>query len=131
VAIGLWGLGVIFTVSDRKEFTFADMNHTVNANWANHSRIGMKDQTEYLRPGLQKLTFTMTFDANRGVKPRKMLDKLERFTERGDAYIFVVGGKRVGRHKWRITDLSEAWEVVYNRGELARAKVNVTMQEYV
>ena len=37
----------------------------------------------------------------------------------------------MGKHKWRITDISEEWETIYNRGELARAKVSVTMQEYL
>ena len=71
-----------------------------------HSRMGLKDQTEYLRPNLQKLTFTITLDCNYGVRPRAILDMLARHAERGDVYAFVVGGKRVGRYRWRITDLS-------------------------
>ncbi len=131
MAIGNWGTDVVFSVSDQRVLTFSDMNHTVGSSWAMHSRMGLKDQTEYLRPNLQKLTFTITLDCNYGVRPRATLDMLARHAERGDVYAFVVGGKRVGRYRWRITDLSEAWEVVYNRGELARAKVNVTMEEYI
>ena len=86
---------------------------------------------EYLRPTLQKLTFTMELNASFGVRPRAVLDMLERHTEQGHVFPFVVGGRRVGRYRWRITDLSEAWETIYNRGELYRAKVNVTMEEYV
>lgn len=65
-----------------------------------------------------------------GVNPRTVLDKLAKHAEKGTVNTLVIGGKRVGT-RWRITDLSEEWEVIYNRGELAKAKVNVTMQEYI
>ena len=131
MAIGNWGKNITFSVSDSKVLTFRDMNHTVGSSWANHSRIGLKDQVEYLRPTLQKLTFTMTLDATYGVKPRDTLELLAGCAERGDVDIFVIGGRRVGKNKWRITNLSETWEIMYNKGELARAKVDVTMEEYL
>lgn len=131
MAIGNWGPDVVFSVSDRRVLTFKDMNRTVGSAWATHSRIGLKDQVEYLRPTLQKLTFTITLDASYGVRPREVLEMLERHTEQGHVFPFVVGGRRVGRYPWRITDQSEAWETIYNKGELYQAKVNVTMEEYV
>ncbi len=131
MAVGNWGTDIIFSVSDRKVQTFKSMTRTVGSQWATHSRIGRKDQVEYLRPALQKITFTMELDAWYGVKPRAVLDKLAACTERGTVNTLVIGGRRVGNYRWRITDLSEEWETIYNRGELARAKVNVTMQEYL
>jgi len=131
MAIGSWGKKIVFSVSDRKVLTFQDMTRTVSADWAAHSRIGLKDQVEYLRPALQKMTFTMELNAALGVRPRAMLDALAKCTEKGLVYPMVIGGRRVGRHKWRITNLSEAWETVLNRGELIRARVSVTMEEYV
>lgn len=111
--------------------TFKDMTRTVGSQWATHSRIGRKDQAEYLRPTLQKITFTMELNALYGVNPRTMLNKLANLAERGTVNTLVIGGKRVGSYRWRITDISEEWETIYNGGELARAKVNVTMQEYL
>lgn len=131
MAIGCWGTALIFSTSDRRVLTFRDMNHTVGSEWATHSRIGLKNQVEYLRPTLQKLTFTMDLDATLGVRPRATLDMIASYTERGSVFPMVVGGKRIGRHRWRITGSSETWEVVMDRGELVRAKVNVTMEEYV
>lgn len=131
MAIGNWGTDIVFSVSDHRVLTFNDMNHSVSSSWATHSRIGLKDQVEYLRPNLQKLTFTITLDASFGVRPRSILEKLERHAEKGHIFPFVVGGKRIGSYRWRITDLSETWETVYNKGELYRAKVNVTMEEYI
>lgn len=131
MAIGCWGTALIFSTSDRRVLTFRDMNHTVGSEWATHSRIGLKNQVEYLRPTLQKLTFTMDLDATLGVRPRATLDMIASYTERGSVFPMVVGGKRIGSHRWRITGSSETWEVVMDRGELVRAKVNVTMEEYV
>ncbi len=131
MAIGSWGSKIVFTVSDRKVLTFRDMTRTISADWATHSRIGLKDQVEYLRPALQKLTFTMELNALLGVRPRAMLDKLAACAEKGLVYPMVVGGRRVGKNRWRITNLSEAWETVLDRGELIQAKVTVTMEEYV
>ena len=131
MAVGKWGKDIVFSVSDRKVQTFKDMTRTVGSQWATHSRIGRKDQAEYLRPTLQKITFTMELNALYGVNPRTMLNKLANLAERGTVNTLVIGGKRVGSYRWRITDISEEWETIYNGGELARAKVNVTMQEYL
>ena len=131
MAVGNWGKDIVFSVSDRKGQTFKDMTRTVGSQWATHSRIGRKDQAEYLRPTLQKITFTMELNALYGVNPRTMLNKLANLAERGTVNTLVIGGKRVGSYRWRITDISEEWETIYNGGELARAKVNVTMQEYL
>ena len=131
MAVGNWGKDIVFSVSDRKVQTFKDMTRTVGSQWATHSRISRKDQAEYLRPTLQKITFTMELNALYGVNPRTMLNKLANLAERGTVNTLVIGGKRVGSYRWRITDISEEWETIYNGGELARAKVNVTMQEYL
>ena len=122
---------MVFRVSDRQVFTFSGLNRTVGSEWATHSRIGQKDQVEYLRPVLQKMTFTITLDATLGVRPRATMDRLADYAERGTVRAMVIGGKRVGRNKWRITDISEAWDTILNKGELVRATLSVTMQEYL
>lgn len=131
MVIGAWGTDVVFTVSDKKVLTFNDLNRTVGSEWATHSRIGLKDQVEYLRPTLQKLTFTMTLNATLGVRPRATMEMISDHAEKGSVFPMAIGGKRVGKYKWRITNVSEAWETIYNGGELLQAKINVTMEEYV
>lgn len=131
MAIGNWGSDIVFRVSDRQILTFQNLTRTVGSEWASHSRIGLKDQVEYLRPALQKVTFSITLDATLGVRPRAMLELLADRAERGTVEAMVIGGKRVGRYRWRITDLSEAWDTILNKGELVRATVSVTMQEYL
>ena len=131
MAVGNWGLAIIFRVSEMQVQTFKNLTRSISSEWAMHSRIGLKDQAEFIRPGIQTVKFTMELDATQGVRPRAMLEKLAQFCEKGTILPLVIGGKRIGKHNWRITDLSEAWETVYRKGELARAKVDVTMQEYL
>lgn len=131
MAIGNWGTAIFFSVSERKVLTFQNMNRTVGASWATHSRIGKKDQVEYLRPNLQKLTFDVTLDYGYGVNPRTMIERMERAAELGEIHPFIVGGKPVGRLKWRLTNVGEAWETIYNNGALTKAKLSITMEEYL
>lgn len=131
MAIGCWGTGLVFSVSDDMVKTFMNLKRTTSSSWATHSRIGKKDEVEFLRPGLQKITFTMELNAMLGVRPRAMLEMLERSVEKGTVNTFVIGGKRVGSHRWRITGTSEEWDVLLNKGELVKASVSVTMEEYL
>ena len=130
MAIANWGTAIIFGVSEQKVLTFYNMSRTVGASWATHSRIGQKDQVEYLRPNLQKLTFEISLDFNYGVDPRAIIERMERAAELGEVHPFIVGGKPVGRLYWRLTSVGEAWEKIYNNGALTNAKLNITMEEY-
>lgn len=130
MAIANWGTAVIFSVSDLKVFTFQNLSRTVGASWATHSRIGKKDQVEYLRPNLQKLNFDITLDYSYGVNPRTIIERMERAAELGEVHPFIVGGKPVGRLYWRLTSVSEAWETIYNNGALTKAKLTIAMEEY-
>lgn len=130
MAIANWGTSVIFSVSDLSIFTFKNMNRTVGSDWATHSRIGEKDQVEYLRPKLQKLTFDIELDFQNGVNPREVIEAMEEAAEQGELHPFIIGGKPVGRLNWRITNVGEAWETIYNNGALTNAKLSITMEEY-
>ena len=131
MAIANWGTAIIFSVSEDLVFTFRNMNRTVGSAWATHSRIGLKDQVEYLRPNLQKVTFEIALDANYGVDPRAIIERLELAAELGEIHYFIVGGKPVGRLPWRLTSVSEAWEKIYNNGALTNAKLNISLEEYL
>ena len=131
MAVGNWGTAVIFGVSDQKVLTYKGMKRTVGSAWATHSRIGAKDQVEYLRPNLQKLTFEISLDFNYGVDPRAIIERMERAAELGEIHYFIVGGRPVGRLPWRLTSVSEAWETIYNNGALTNAKLTISMEEYL
>ncbi len=128
--VGSWGSTIVFSTSDYRILTFKDFSRTTSGEWATHSRIGGKDRVEFVKPGLQKVSFKIELNAMHGVKPRTVLDRLANAVERGEVNPLVIGGKRVGRYRWRITGTSETWDTVYYRGELVQASVTVTMEEY-
>lgn len=129
--IGSWGNALIFQTSDTRILTFNNFKRTVSSSWANHSRIGKKDRSEFVRADLQGVTFTMVFDATLGVRPRAMLDALASAVENGEVNTLVLGGKRVSGNRFKIKKTTEAWDVVLQQGQLVRAKVDVTMEEYL
>lgn len=129
--IGSWGSSIVFSTSDYRILTFKDFSRKVSGEWAAHGRIGAKDRSEFTKPALQEISFKIELKAIHGVNPRTVLDRLANAVEQGEVNPMVIGGKRVGRYRWAITNTSEAWETVYYRGELVSASVTVTMKEYL
>ena len=129
--IGHFGKQIVFSTSDKKVLTPSQFTQKVSGEWSSQKRIAKKARKEFNGAGLRKLTFKIVLDATLGVKPRKTMEKIEKAVENGTAERMVVGGKAIGKNKFVITDISEAWDVVYNGGELARATLSVTMEEYL
>jgi hypothetical protein len=50
--------------------------------------------------------------------------------ESGTAEYLVIGTRPVGRNPFRLTGSSETWDKVYSRGELAKATMTITLEEY-
>ena len=128
--VGKYG-DVIVETSDRRILAFIGFSQSVNGRWGSHAVIGRKEQAEFNGPGKRKVSFKMCLDAVLGVRPREMLECLEDIVENGKVDYLVIGGRAVGKNRFSVTSMSEAWDVVYSGGELARATVSVTMEEYV
>ena len=128
--IGTLGTDLVFTVSDNYVFTFAGMTRDVSGRWATHETPGVKPRAEFLGPGLQTVSLPITLSAGLGVKPRQMLERVEQMVETGDTEYLILGYRPVGKNRFRVTASSETWDVIYNQGELARAKLTITLEEY-
>jgi phage protein U len=128
--IGLLG-SLRFRVNDNKVFTFNNLKREVSASWNTMERIGQKPISEFSGPNLQTISLDITLDASLGVRPRQLLEILERMTESGQANELVIGRKMVGKNKWVITKCSQAWDVILRGGELYRANVSLSLQEYL
>lgn len=128
--VGLFG-GIRFRVSDSRVLTFRNFKKEISSDWNSMERIGQKPLLEFGGPKLQIISFEITLDASLGVPPRNMLSRLERMTEGGEAYDLVIGKKRIGSHPWVITKCSQAWNVILRKGEIYRATVTLSLQEYV
>lgn len=130
MAIGTLGRNVVFEVSDDRVFTFSELTREVTSRWTNHEPQGVKPKPEFLGAGLQTASLTITLSATLGVRPRNVLEAIENMVENGTAETLVIGNRPVGRNPFRLTGSSEAWNVIYNRGELARATLTISLEEY-
>ena len=130
MAIGTLGRNVVFEVSDDRVFTFSELTREVTSRWTNHEPQGVKPKPEFLGAGLQTASLTITLSATLGVRPRNVLEAIENMVENGTAETLVIGNRPVGSNPFRLTGSSEAWNTVYNRGELARATLTISLEEY-
>ena len=120
MAIGTLG-PIVFEVNDEVVLTFNGMTREVTGRWTEHEVMGEKPKPEFLGAGNQKIKLPITVSAGLGVKPRKMLELVERMVESGDAEYLIIKCRPVGRHPFRLTGSSETWGPMYNNGELAKA----------
>lgn len=114
-----------------KCLTFQDLHRNVSSRVTEHARILKKHKTEFGGPNLSEITFTMTLSAALGVDPRKMLNQLESCVRQGKIGYFIIGSKKIGKHKYIITNVSESWGHIIKNGKLVSASVDVTMKEYL
>lgn len=129
--IGSLGPDIIFSVSDSKVLTFSGFQRTVSGQWSKHTRIGAKSRQEFCGPELQSASMDITLDAMLGVKPRATLDAIAKMVEDGTAEPLVIGNAQVGKNPFVITQVSESWDVIMGGGELMRATLSLSLEEYV
>lgn len=128
--IGTLGKKIVFEVSDERVFTWSSMSREVAGRWASHTVMGVKPKSEFMGAENQSITIQITLSAALGVRPRAMLEQIEAMVEAGEAEYFIVGSKPVGKNPFRITASSETWDKVFNRGELYKATLSITLEEY-
>lgn len=131
MAIGHIGKKIVFETSDAKILNFKKMQRTVKGRWASHSRIGKKPKKQFLGPDADQITFTITLNAEHGVKPRKTVGNIEKMIRTGKPQTVVIGKKKVGSHKYVITEISENWDTILNKGEVVKITCDITLEEYL
>lgn len=129
--IGNLGKLIVFETSDKKILNFNDFTQDVSGRWSSHNRIMRKPLSEFNGPDLRSISFVIYLNAMLGVKPSKIIKNIENAVEKGLTYKLVIGGKKIGKYKWKITNMSEKWSVVFTRGELVQAALELTLEEYL
>lgn len=127
--VGIFG-DVIFSVGHLRTLTPSNFKGTTGANWAEHETIGGKSRSEYISPKNKEYTCDILLDADHGVNPRKMLNRLTQMTENGEVHYFIIGFAPLSQNKFRITDMSDSWDAVIKHGLLVQCKVSLTIKEY-
>lgn len=128
--IGTFGTSLIFEVSDSRVLTFKGMTREVSGRWTDHEVMGVKPKPEFLGPGNQTVTLPITLSAALGVRPRQLLELVAGMVERGQAEYLIIDCKPVSKNPFRLTGSSETWDKLYNGGELVRASLSITLEEY-
>lgn len=129
--IGNFGSRIVFEVSDQSVITFSAMTQKVTGKYSKHSAVGQKDRPEFTGPGNRGVSFKMLIDIDLGIRPREVMERIEEAVETGETNYLVIGGRPVGNNKFYISSVSETVDVVTNGGGIARATLNVTMEEYL
>lgn len=129
--IGHIGKNIVFETSDQRILNFSKMQRTVKGRWASHSRVGKKPQKQFLGPDADQLTFSITLNAEHGVRPRETVENIEKAIQTGEPQTVVIGQKKVGNNKYVITEMSESWETILNRGEVVKISCDLTLEEYL
>lgn len=128
--VGNFGSKIIFETSDRKILTFSEMTQKISGKYAKHSVIGQKDRPEFTGSDNRSVSFKMILDVMLGIRPQEIMERIEEAVENGETEYLVIGGRPVSRNKFYISSVSEAFDVVMSHGEIARATVNISMEEY-
>lgn len=130
ILIGYFG-DIIFETSDKRILNFSGFKRDTKSRWEKHNVIGKKPITEFLGPDLDTITFTVNLNGNFGVKPRQEMERWLEYARTGKAEILVIGNKGLGVDKWIVSSVSQAWDIVFNNGEVFSGKVDITLEEYL
>ena len=128
MTIGTLGRKIVFEVSDETALILQEMTRETSGRWAIHEAMGAKP--EFLGPGLQTVNLTIYLSAGLGVRPRSVLEAVEGMVEAGTAEYLVIGNRPVGKNPFRLTGSSETWSTIFSRGELVKAALSITLEEY-
>lgn len=130
MVIGTLGNKIVFQVSDETALVLQEMTREISGRWAIHETMGAKPKAEFLGPGLQSVTLPIYLSAGLGVRPRSVLEAVEDMVETGTAEYFIIGNRPVGKNPFRLTGSSETWSTIFSRGELVKAALSITLEEY-
>ena len=110
--------------------TLSNFKGKIEANWAEHEVLKGKAKPEFLNPKLREYTFDILLDSSLGVNPSRMKSRLEEMVESGELHYLIIGFAPVSKNRFRVTDVSEAWNVVLKHGLLTQCMVSLTIKEY-
>mgnify|MGYP000011090539 FL=1 len=128
--VGVFG-DVIFSVGHLRTLTPSNFKGKIGANWAEHEVLKGKAKPEFLNPKLREYTFDILLDSSLGVNPSRMKNRLAEMVESGELHYLIIGFAPVSKNRFRVTDVSEAWNVVLKHGLLTQCMVSLTIKEYI
>lgn len=128
--VGAYG-EVVFEVSSEVARTLDNAEWSGKANWSTHDRHLDNALTEFTGLEPDGMRFDMELSAYLGVNPMTDLVKLWEYERKGLPQPLVFGDKAYGKYRWSLISHSIKFKNYDNYGNLTRATVSVTLQEYL
>jgi hypothetical protein len=128
--VGNFGQDIVFQVSDEQVLTFQEMNKAVKGRWGKVTPIYGKPTAFFQGMEHDSVTMRVQLSAGLGVSPAKVIARIEEAVESGRADYLVLGHRLVCKGKMRITQLSEAFDIVWKGGGIYQATLRLTFEEY-
>lgn len=122
---------IIFETSDKRIMSFNNFSRTVKGRWIEHNMYKRKPRSEFIGKDIDEVTFTIVLKSSYGVDPLTQLNKWEDIVRNGYHDILVIGKKQIGKSNVKVTEISEAWNMIFNNGKLTSANIDITISEYV
>lgn len=110
--------------------SFSDMKWDTSVNVEEHQRQGKKPLLEVTSRNSDEISMNIYFMANYGINPWKKLLLLRKYNLQNMIYPLMLGGRRVGSHKWLITKVSNDLKTFYKNGKVLYVMAAVTFKEY-
>lgn len=129
--IGNWGSAISFSVNSMKQLTFKSFTRETGSRWSTHEIVNSKSKSEFVGAELDAIKLEVVLSAEYGVKPLTVINKLRKANEKGEVNYIFIGGKKVGKNKFYLENMSESWDTVYSQGELVKATLSLNFKEYV
>lgn len=133
--IGSFG-GIVFQVyatgsgKNKKALMPAEMKQEISSEWSEHKRIGYKSKPEFNASGIRTFALTVMVDVQLGYKPHAIMKKFHKMCEEGKVFPLYIGTHKIGKYKWKLESVSDAFDLMYSGGELARVLIDLTLSEY-
>lgn len=122
---------LIFSVNNKKVYTFTGLKKTNSSRWSNLVVRNKKPISVFEGEELQSISFSIVLDVSIGINPLDEIKKWNEYVESGRAGSLVIGTKPIGKNKWVIESISESWNTVTNKGKLTSASIDISLKEYV
>lgn len=126
--IGSFG-NIVFETSAFKTRTFDDFKRKGSATFSEHAVLNGKAKLQHLGTGLDEINFSITLNIGLGINPKAEITKLREIKDTGDEKCLIIGKNVLGT--FVVTEFSESWDKVDNRGNLLLARVNLLLKEFV
>ena len=122
--------GELFEVSSEKVFTPNDIKRNETARWSNHDVMVNKPISEFLGPALGQMSFRVSLNSRFCANLLQEMDKWLAMARAGVVGTLIIG-KPLGVDSWKLTGVSQAWQVVAAGGQVLAAELDLSFEEYL